>query len=369
MKIYTKELSKDLWRDFESFFEFKGKCSGCWCMNHRLPVGLDFEGEAAKLAMKQLVESERVHGVLAYVEGDKIPIGWASLDKKKTLPGHDCIEEGIDCRSSIYSIHCVTTRSDYKNKGVEKILAKEAVELAKKLKASEIESYPEPKSKDGEAFKTWNSFNGYQDNYNELGFTKIEKDFGSHSEFYHPMRYFLDINLPILNTSRLRLEPQSSEHVDKLFKPFQEKDLYKYIKRKPIESAEQLRKGIESIKYRMLPDKSEFCLNWVLISKESEECIGQVEVSLPVDSKSFYLAYTVFKDHWRKGFAKESCKEVINYMFKEWNTSKCIIEMDVRNTASIKLAESMGAERVSFKPKAQMLKGEWSDEYVYEVNS
>ena len=66
MNIFTKPLSSDLWADFEAYFEYKGACSGCWCMNHRLPIGLDFEGEAAKLAMKQLVESGRVYGILAY---------------------------------------------------------------------------------------------------------------------------------------------------------------------------------------------------------------------------------------------------------------------------------------------------------------
>ena len=51
MNYYTKELTSDLWRDFEAYFEYQGKCSGCWCMNHRLPIGLDIGGEPAKLSM------------------------------------------------------------------------------------------------------------------------------------------------------------------------------------------------------------------------------------------------------------------------------------------------------------------------------
>ncbi|MDA9189507.1 GNAT family N-acetyltransferase [bacterium] len=187
MNIYTKNLSKELWSDFERYFEFNGKCSGCWCMNHRLPVSLDFEGKAAKLAMKQLVESNRVFGVLAYVDSDDTPIGWASLDRRKTLPGHDCIAEDISCDSSIWSIHCVTVRPDYREKGVEARLMKSALALAKELKASRVESYPEPNSKEKEAFSTWNTFNGFQDKYEELGFIKIEKDYGSHSDYYYPM--------------------------------------------------------------------------------------------------------------------------------------------------------------------------------------
>ena len=147
MNIVTKKSSSDLWNDFEAYFNFKGSCSGCWCMNHRLPMGLDFEGEAAKLAMKQLVQTNRVFGVLAYDEGDSIPIGWASLDRKKTLPGHDCIGEDINCDSSIWSIHCVTARADWKNKGIEALLMESAVSLTKELKGKEVEAYPEPNSK------------------------------------------------------------------------------------------------------------------------------------------------------------------------------------------------------------------------------
>lgn len=113
MSYTSKPLSSELWNDFESYFEYKGSCSGCWCMNHRLPMGLDFEGEAAKLAMKELVISNRVYGILAYVENDTVPVGWCALDRKKTLPGHDCIGEDIKCSDNDWSIHCVTSRQDY----------------------------------------------------------------------------------------------------------------------------------------------------------------------------------------------------------------------------------------------------------------
>ncbi len=187
MNFFTKSIDKNLWNDFEKYFEFDGACSGCWCMNHRLPMGLDFEGEAAKLAMKQLVLSGRVFGVLAYKEGDSIPVGWASLDKRKTLPGHDCIAEDIACKDDEWSIHCVTTRKDYKNQGVERVLIEAATKLAFEYGASRIESYPEPGSLESSPFKTWNTFNGYQNCYETLGYSKINKSYGDNLESYQPM--------------------------------------------------------------------------------------------------------------------------------------------------------------------------------------
>ena len=187
MKLYTKELTPQLWPDFQAYFEFKGKSSGCWCMNHRLPMGLNFEGEPAKLAMQQLIESKRVFGVLAYCENDPVPVGWCSLDQRRTLPGHDCIAEDIACDKHIWSIHCVTTREDFKNHGVEELLCADALKLASRLQVSVIEAYPEPGSRPGLPFNTWNTFNGYQEHFRQLGFEKIPKDFGDCGSFYSPM--------------------------------------------------------------------------------------------------------------------------------------------------------------------------------------
>ncbi len=188
MKFYTKELTPQLWADFQAYFDFNGKSSGCWCMNHRLPMGLNFEGEPARLAMQQLVESGRVFGVLAYCENEPVPVGWCSLDMRKTLPGHDCIAEDISCDPNIWSIHCVTSRTDFKNQGVEELLSTNAIKLAIKLQARIVEAYPEPGSKSGQEYKLGNVFNGYQSHFSELGFEKIPKDFGDCGKFYSPMQ-------------------------------------------------------------------------------------------------------------------------------------------------------------------------------------
>ena len=188
MDIYTKDLSPALWTDFQAYFDYQGKSSGCWCMNHRLPIGLNFEGEAAKLAMQQLVETGRVFGVLAYAKNDPIPVGWCSLDRRRTLPGHDCIAEDIACDKIIWSIHCVTSRADFKNQGVEEILCSEALKLASRLKAKVVEAYPEPGSQRGQEFKTWNVFNGFESHFSQMGFEKIPKSFGEQEKFFRPMQ-------------------------------------------------------------------------------------------------------------------------------------------------------------------------------------
>lgn len=186
MDYFLKPLSKDLWQDFENYFNYQGKCSGCWCLNHRLPIEEEIEGEPARAAMKALIEKEEACGLLAYDDEDPIPVGWVALDPKKALPGHDCIEEG-NKESKVWSLHCLSVRTDHKKRGVEKFLVQGAIDWLKEQRAKAVEAYPEPGSQNHYPFKTWNTFNGTQELFENYGFEKIEKDFGSHAEFYYPM--------------------------------------------------------------------------------------------------------------------------------------------------------------------------------------
>jgi RimJ/RimL family protein N-acetyltransferase len=156
-------------------------------------------------------------------------------------------------------------------------------------------------------------------------------------------------------------------HAVKLYELFQDPELYPYITRTVPSDLVEFSKGVSFLEGRMSRDEKEYWLNWVSFSVESGEIIGKVEISIERENRVAYLAYTTFRRFWRQGYAKEACAEVIRHIFADWGADKVVIEMDIRNTASIRLAEGLGAKRVSFKPKAQLLKGEWSDEYRYEL--
>lgn len=61
-------VTKERWPDFATLFGEKGACGGCWCMLWRL-TRKEFErqkGEANRQAMKTIVESGEIPGLLAY---------------------------------------------------------------------------------------------------------------------------------------------------------------------------------------------------------------------------------------------------------------------------------------------------------------
>ena len=61
------------------------------------------------------------------------------------------------------------------------------------------------------------------------------------------------------------------------------------------------------MKGRISQDGLQHLLYWVCVHRSTGELIGQVEVSMQVESHVLNLAYTVFRSHWRQGYAKEIC--------------------------------------------------------------
>lgn len=175
------------------------------------------------------------------------------------------------------------------------------------------------------------------------------------------------MGMQTLRTQRLRLEPIMIKHSDQLFELFQEPDLYRWITREVPTSVDNFRDDIRLLVGRQSKDRTEIWLNWVSVDTTTGQLVGKIEIALYGSSMEAHLAYTTFKPHWRRGYAKEGCAVVISHLFSAWSILKVVIEMDVQNQASVRLAESLGAQRTGFKPKAKFFKGVWSDEYSYAI--
>ncbi len=97
MELEFHPLTPDRWADFESLFGERGACGGCWCMHWRL-AHADYErqkGEANKQAMKALVASGEVPGLLAYADGRSWFNGSPDeLDSKSTIQ-HSYVRYGF----------------------------------------------------------------------------------------------------------------------------------------------------------------------------------------------------------------------------------------------------------------------------------
>jgi GNAT superfamily N-acetyltransferase len=148
MELSFKPLNIDQWDDFVSLFGERGACGGCWCMLWRL-TRKQYElqkGVGNKLAMKAIVDSGEVPGILAYHNTEAI--GWCAISPRNTYSflSRSRILQPIDDRPC-WSVACLFIEKSYRKKGVSTELLRATIEYAKSQGAELVEGYPvEPKS-------------------------------------------------------------------------------------------------------------------------------------------------------------------------------------------------------------------------------
>jgi len=143
-------LTPDRWRDFETLFGPRGAAGGCWCMWWRQTQKefKDGKGEPNRRAMKQIVESGAVPGVLAYHR--ETPIGWCAVaprDRYTRLERSRILKPVDD--HPVWSVVCFFIRKDYRRRGVSLALLRAAVDHVRRSGGSIVEGYPVQPKKGG----------------------------------------------------------------------------------------------------------------------------------------------------------------------------------------------------------------------------
>ncbi len=141
-------VSAERWQDLETLFGERGACGGCWCMWWRLKRS-QFDkqkGEGNKEALKRIVDSGEIPGLLAYARGQ--PIAWCSVAPRETYPAleRSRILKRID-DEPVWSVVCFFVAKQFRRKGVTVELLRAAVKYAKKYGARIVEGYPEEPKK------------------------------------------------------------------------------------------------------------------------------------------------------------------------------------------------------------------------------
>lgn len=103
------------------------------------------KGEGNRKAMKEIVGSGEVPGILAYV--GSAPAGWCAVAPRDTFPvlNNSRILKKID-ETSVWSIVCFFVGKDFRDRGLTVGLLKAAAAYVKKQGGRVLEGYPhEPK--------------------------------------------------------------------------------------------------------------------------------------------------------------------------------------------------------------------------------
>jgi len=179
-------VTQKRWSDVEALFGEKGACGGCWCMLWRL-TRKEFEqqkGEANRQAMKAIVESGGIPGLLAYSR--KQPIAWCSVAprEKFTALERSRVLKKIDDKA-VWSISCFFIHKDFRKQGLSVRILEAVVGYVKKQGGKIVEGYPvEPKKgKTADVF----AWTGLASFFKKAGFVESAR----RSETRPIMRFFI----------------------------------------------------------------------------------------------------------------------------------------------------------------------------------
>ena len=167
-------LTVERWKDFTDLFGKRGACGGCWCMWWRLPAR-EFEarkGDANRRAMRNIVRSGEVPGIIAYVDGE--PAGWCSVGPREAYPrlaGSRILRPVDDL--PVWSIVCLYIARDHRKKGLSPKLIKAAADFARGRGARAVEGYAVEPGRGGTADAF--AYHGPASAYRRAGFTEVAR--------------------------------------------------------------------------------------------------------------------------------------------------------------------------------------------------
>lgn len=165
-----------------------------------------------------------------------------------------------------------------------------------------------------------------------------------------------------LRTTRLALEPLNAWHGESLFAFLKEPLLYTFQAEEPPLAASHLSRRFEAMEGRRAPDGSELRLGWA-VRIATAGYAGLVEATLRADGMATLGAWT-FLPFQRLGYAREALEAVLAHL-RAAGAREAAAAIDTRDTAAIRLAESLGFARTDTRAMARKLRGRWADEHDY----
>jgi GNAT superfamily N-acetyltransferase len=185
--LELQPVTPDRWQDLETLFGKNGAYGGCWCMWWRVTRSQFGQqtGQGNKEALKSIVDSDEVPGLLAYANGR--PVAWCSVAPRESFPSleRSRMLKRVDDQP-VWSIVCFFVARPFRRQGLMDKLLRAAIAYANEHDAKIVEGYPiEPKQTN---LPGSSGFTGLLSVFQEAGFIEVLR----RSENRPIMRYFVE---------------------------------------------------------------------------------------------------------------------------------------------------------------------------------
>jgi RimJ/RimL family protein N-acetyltransferase len=169
----------------------------------------------------------------------------------------------------------------------------------------------------------------------------------------------------ILETKRLIIRPITIEDKNELFEYRSDRETNKYQGWIPT-TLSDVETFIEKISKQI--NEPETWFQFIIIEKETQKIIGDLGIHFfDNENKQAEIGCTLNINFQNKGYATESVKRVIDYLFKELKKHRIITSIDPENKNSIRLVERIGFRKEAYFVESLFINEKWVDDLIYAM--
>ena len=105
-----------------------------------------------------------------------------------------------------------------------------------------------------------------------------------------------------------------------------------------------------------------------VIEKAAGTLVGRIGLGVrDPEAREAALWYVVRRDRWGRGLIVEAARALLDWGFGERALHRVYVDVDVRNAASLRVADKLGMRREAHFVENAWVKGEWTDSVICAV--
>jgi RimJ/RimL family protein N-acetyltransferase len=167
-----------------------------------------------------------------------------------------------------------------------------------------------------------------------------------------------------LKTQRLRLREFEPADIPILYAYNQHPEFQRYESGPPV-SEYKFHRIIDDIIAQQTCEPR-FCYYFAMVC--ADQVIGSCYLAVrDLDHQQAEIGYTVGFEHWRKGFATEAARAIVQFGFEVLDMHRIYAEVISANQASVRVLEKIGMRREAELCENAHFSGRWWNTYLYAM--
>ncbi|HTU98512.1 MAG TPA: GNAT family N-acetyltransferase [Solirubrobacteraceae bacterium] len=174
---------------------------------------------------------------------------------------------------------------------------------------------------------------------------------------------FIEGDVPVLTTARLRLEPLTGAHADELAPLLADRRVYRFTGGEP-PTLRELRDRYRRQETRRSPDGLERWLNWALRRRADGRAVGFVQSTVSEDPPApapvtAVLAWVIGPEFQGAGYAREAAGQMVAWL-EDAGVRRFVAYIHPRHAASMGVAAGLGMTATDERVDGEVVWERWS---------